>query len=41
MTMGNNFRQDETREGRIKHWFRYKRNGQGFESVYFTALKVV
>ena len=41
MTMGNNFRQDESREGRIKHWFRQKKNGKGFESVYFTALKVV
>ena len=40
MTMGNNFRQDESREGRIKHWFRQKKNGKNFESVYFTALKV-
>ena len=41
MTMGNNFRQDESREGRIKHFFRQKKNGKNFESQYFTILKIL
>ena len=41
MTMGNNFRQDESKLSRINHWIRQKGSGKQFEPVYFSTLKVL
>ena len=41
LAMGNQNRLEDTKEGRVKHWFRQKRGAKGFESAYIGALKAV